>query len=92
MASNNYGWCQSCGALVFNSSRCHKCDGKVKPFCVDIQLVQLKERIEELKAEIQEVANQLIDLYTDCCETTDPKVYGAILGLHQRLNSNYPKR
>jgi len=45
----------------------------------------LKERIEELEAEIQEVANQLMDLYTKCSETTEPEVFGTILGLHERL-------
>jgi len=48
---SGYGWCQSCGALVFNSPQCHKCDGKVKPFCVDITLVKQAERIEELEVE-----------------------------------------
>jgi len=46
---SGYGWCQSCGALVFNSPQCHKCDGKVKPFCVDITLVKQAERIKELE-------------------------------------------
>jgi len=48
---SGYGWCQSCGALVFNSPQCHKCDGKVKPFCVDIMLVKQAERIKELEVE-----------------------------------------
>lgn len=43
------------------------------------------ERITELEGKIQEVANQLIELYTDCNETAEPEVYGSILGLHQRL-------
>ena len=43
------------------------------------------KRIKYLKAEIQEVANQLIELYNECNETTEPEVYGAILGLHERL-------
>lgn len=41
--------------------------------------------IEKLETEMQEVSNQLLELYTDCNETTEPKVYGTILGLHQRL-------
>lgn len=45
----------------------------------------LELRIKELEAEIQEVSNQLMDLYTNCNETTEPKDYGFILGLHERL-------
>ena len=56
---NGYGWCQSCGALVFNSSQCHKCGGKVKPFCVDLQLVQQSKRIKDLEA-------SQAQLYTAC--------------------------
>lgn len=37
------------------------------------------------QAEIQEVSNQLINLYTECNETTEPEVYGTILGLHEGL-------
>ena len=55
--SNNYGWCQSCGALVFNSSKCHKCDGEVKPFCVDIMLVQQAKRIKDLEDAIKNVCD-----------------------------------
>ena len=47
---SGYGWCQSCGALVFNSPQCHKCGGEVKSFCVDITLVQQAERIKKLEA------------------------------------------
>ena len=47
--SNGYGWCQSCGALVFNSPQCHKCNGKVKSFCIDKCLVEQAKRITELK-------------------------------------------
>ena len=46
---------------------------------------KLQERIKELKDEIQEVANQLMELYTDCADKTEPEVYGTILGLHERL-------
>lgn len=53
--TDNYGWCQSCGALVFNSPQCHKCDGEVKPFCVDMQLVKFKERIKELEGLLDEI-------------------------------------
>ena len=45
------------------------------------------ERIEGLEAEIQEVSNQLIELYNQCSETTAPEVYGTILGLHERLEA-----
>ena len=43
------------------------------------------EQIKELEDEIQEVSNQLNDLYELCSETTRPAVYGTILGLHERL-------
>lgn len=47
--------------------------------------IKLRERIKELEGEIQEVSNQLMDLYELCSETTRPAVYGTILGLHERL-------
>lgn len=47
--SENYGWCQSCGALVFNSPKCHKCDGEVKTFCIDIELAKQARQIEKLE-------------------------------------------
>lgn len=43
------------------------------------------ERVKELKTEIQEVSNQLLDLYDKCNETTKPEFYGTVLGLHERL-------
>lgn len=43
------------------------------------------KRIKELETEMQEVSNMLMDLYTDCSDSAEPKVYGAILGLHERL-------
>lgn len=46
---------------------------------------QQVERNEELEAEMEEVANQLYELYNECNETTEPEVYGTILGLHERL-------
>ncbi len=56
-ALGGYGWCQSCGALVFKSPKCHKCGGAVKAFCLDMELVKLQaenktqaELIEELEA------------------------------------------
>ncbi len=58
--SGNYGWCQSCRALVFNSSQCHKCDGEVKAFCVDMELVKLRERIKELEAENDKFKDALV--------------------------------
>jgi len=54
---SGYGWCQSCGALVFNSPQCHKCDGKVRPFCVDITLVKQAERITELEAGVLQIVS-----------------------------------
>jgi len=60
---SGYGWCQSCGALVFNSPQCHKCDGKVKPFCVDIMLVKQAERIKELE-DVIAAALRISDLWT----------------------------
>lgn len=71
--SDNYGWCQSCGALVFGSSQCHKCDGRVKEFCVDIQLVKLRddniakdERNKELEAENALNFKTAAKAYTAC--------------------------
>lgn len=52
--ASEYGWCQSCGALVVNSPQCHKCGGEVETFCVDMELVGLKERIKELEAKIKQ--------------------------------------
>lgn len=43
------------------------------------------KQIKELETEIQEVSNQLYNLYDACNETTEPEVYGTILGLHERL-------
>ena len=34
---------------------------------------------------MEEVSNQLYELYSECADTTEPKVYGTILGLHERL-------
>lgn len=48
---DTYGWCKSCGALVFGSSKCHKCGGEVKIFCVDMELFKLKEQNKELEVE-----------------------------------------
>ena len=42
-------------------------------------------RFRNLQTEMQEVANQLMDLYDKCIETTEPEVFGTILGLHERL-------
>ncbi len=44
-----------------------------------------QQRIKGLESEIQEVSNQLVDLYNKCNETTAPEVYGTVLGLHERL-------
>lgn len=52
--SNKYGWCQSCGALVFNSAQCHKCNGKVKSFFIYTQLVEFQKRIKELEIALEE--------------------------------------
>ena len=43
-----------------------------------------QQQTGELKTEMQEVANQLMDLYDKCIETTEPEVFGTILGLHER--------
>ncbi len=44
-------------------------------------------RFRNLQTEMQEVANQLMDLYDKCIETTEPEVFGTILGLHERLET-----
>ena len=46
----SYGWCQKCGALVFGNLKCHKCDGKVKTFCEDMELFTLKQQRDDLLA------------------------------------------
>ena len=43
------------------------------------------KRIKELKTLMQDTSNQLIELYDKCNETTEPEVYGTILGLHEKL-------
>ena len=45
----------------------------------------LKERITELQNEIQQVSNDLYELYNKCADTTEPEIYGTILGLSERL-------
>jgi len=55
---------------------CHDCYDKQKSY---------EERIKEREAEIQEVSNQLMDLYESCQKTAKPEIYGSILGLHERL-------
>lgn len=47
--------------------------------------LEAAQRIKEFETEIREVSNQLSDLYELCSETTEPAVYGTILGLHERL-------
>ncbi len=42
---------------------------------------------EEFIAEVQEVCFQLYDLYEDINETAPPEIYGAVLGLHERLGT-----
>ena len=39
----------------------------------------------DARTELQEIANLLLELYTDISETTDPEVYGSILGIHERI-------
>lgn len=56
------------------------------------RILKLQQRIKELKTEMQEVSNQLMDLYDKCQETTKPEVYGTILGLHERLEKLLPIR
>lgn len=62
----NYGWCQSCGALVFGSSQCHKCDGKVKTFCVDMQLVKFQKQIKELEQEVRLLRIVIAEALEEC--------------------------
>jgi len=45
----------------------------------------LKERITELQNEMQQVSNDLYELYNKCADTTEPEIYGTILGLSERL-------
>jgi len=51
---------------------------------------KLKEQVKKLGAEIQEVSNQLLELYDNCNETAEPEVFGTILGLHERLKKAIP--
>ena len=46
----------------------------------------LKERITELQNEMQQVSNDLYELYNKCADTTKPEIYGTILGLSERLD------
>ena len=46
---------------------------------------KLQQQVKGYEVEIQEVANQLMDLYDKCIETTEPEIFGTILGLHERL-------
>jgi len=46
----------------------------------------LKERITELQNEMQQVSNDLYELYNKCADTTEPEIYGTILGLSERLD------
>ena len=50
--SDDYGWCQSCGAVEVNSQHCHKCGGTVIHICVEVELIKQNKRIEELEAEL----------------------------------------
>ena len=67
--------CTSCGAVSVNNGtiHCHRC-----------YTVQA-ERIEDLQDEMQQVSNDLYDLYNKCADTTEPEIYGTILGLSERL-------
>ncbi|MBE3145025.1 MAG: hypothetical protein IMZ61_14070 [Planctomycetes bacterium] len=40
---------------------------------------------KDARTELQEIANLLMELYTDCNETAAPEVYGSILGMHERI-------
>jgi hypothetical protein len=41
--------------------------------------------VDEFVAEVQDVCNQLYELYDETNEICPPHIYGAILGLHERL-------
>lgn len=44
------------------------------------------DQVLALRAELQEVSAQLYELYNECCDNTEPEVYGAIFGLHERID------
>ncbi len=71
---SGYGWCQSCGALVFNSQHCHKCGGTVKPICVEIELVKQAKRIKQLADRLETLE------YRELCDNCSAKT-----GLPQEL-------
>jgi len=39
----------------------------------------------DARTELQEIANLLMELYTDINDTAAPEVYGSILGMHERI-------
>ena len=41
--------------------------------------------INDARTELQEIANLLLELYTDINDTAAPEVYGTILGIHERI-------
>lgn len=76
------------------ASECKKCGSKENyNFALNIGLCNpcIGKRIKKLEDEIQEVSNQLLELYDKCNETAEPEVYGTILGLHERLEQSLRK-
>jgi len=64
------GECKKCGSWVCPPLTCFSClVGEDMKSELRKTNEKLTLRIEELEAEIQEVANQLLTLYTDCCDT-----------------------
>ncbi len=53
---------------------------------------KLLKRIADFETEIQEVSNQLMELYDKCGDTTEPEIYGTVLGLHERLEKFLPAK
>ena len=46
---------------------------------------KLSAKYLDIKVEMQEIANILMELYTDISDTAEPKVYGSVLGIHERI-------
>ena len=46
---------------------------------------KLSGKYLDMKVEMQEIANLLMELYTDINDTAEPEVYGSILGIHERI-------
>ena len=46
---------------------------------------KLSAKYLDMKVEMQKIADLLNELYNDTCDTTEPEVYGTILGIHERI-------